>query len=119
LALLYHNFVNISTVSPVRICLQTENARNASTKFRKTSESKKAEKDYAAGFSNPPTDLKCHTLAAASRAGVALRGDGAFQSRRGRVYHQHEVLYIIRNLLRYIIKPQERCTLTRDEIQGR
>ena len=31
-------------ISLVRICLQTENARNASTKFRKTSESKKAEK---------------------------------------------------------------------------
>ena len=31
-------------ISPVRICLQTRNARNASTKFRKTSESKKAEK---------------------------------------------------------------------------
>jgi len=28
-------------------------------------------------------------------------------------------LYIIRNLLRYIIKPQARCTLARDEIQGR
>ena len=39
LVILYHNFVNISTVSPVRICLQTRNARNASTKFRKTSES--------------------------------------------------------------------------------
>ena len=31
-------------ISLVRICLQTRNARNASTKFRKTSESKKAEK---------------------------------------------------------------------------
>ena len=31
-------------ISLVRICLQTENARNASTKFRKTLESKKAEK---------------------------------------------------------------------------
>ena len=31
-------------ISPVRICLQTRNARNASTKFQKTSESKKAEK---------------------------------------------------------------------------
>ena len=31
-------------ISPVRICPQTRNARNASTKFRKTSESKKAEK---------------------------------------------------------------------------
>ena len=31
-------------ISPVRICLQTQNARNASTKFRKTLESKKAEK---------------------------------------------------------------------------
>ena len=31
-------------ISLVRICLQTENARNASTKFRKSSESKKAEK---------------------------------------------------------------------------
>ena len=29
----------------------------------------------------------------------------------GIAYHQHEVLYII--------KPQGRCTLTRDEIQGR
>jgi len=28
-------------------------------------------------------------------------------------------LYIIRNLLRYIINPQARCTLARDEIQGR
>ena len=34
LFLLYHNCVNFSTVSPVRIRLQTENARNASTKFR-------------------------------------------------------------------------------------
>ena len=31
-------------ISLVRICLQTRNARNASIKFRKTSESKKAEK---------------------------------------------------------------------------
>ena len=31
-------------ISLVRICLQTRNARNASTKFRKTLESKKAEK---------------------------------------------------------------------------
>ena len=31
-------------ISLVRICLQTRNARNASTKFRKTPESKKAEK---------------------------------------------------------------------------
>ena len=31
-------------ISLVRICLQTRNARNASTKFWKTSESKKAEK---------------------------------------------------------------------------
>ena len=31
-------------ISPVRICLQIRNARNASIKFRKTSESKKAEK---------------------------------------------------------------------------
>ena len=31
-------------ISPVRICLQTRNARNASTKFRKTSKPKKAEK---------------------------------------------------------------------------
>ena len=31
-------------ISPVRICLQSRKARNASTKFRKTSESKKAEK---------------------------------------------------------------------------
>ena len=31
-------------ISPVRICLQTRNARNASTKFWKTLESKKAEK---------------------------------------------------------------------------
>ena len=31
----------------------------------------------------------------------------ASQSRRRRVYHQCEALYIIRNLLRYIIKPQE------------
>ena len=31
----------------------------------------------------------------------------AFQSRQRRVYHQCEALYIIRNLLRYIIKPQE------------
>ena len=29
-------------ISPVRICLQTRNARNASTKFRKTLESKKS-----------------------------------------------------------------------------
>ena len=35
----------------VRIRLQTENARNASTKFRKTLELKKAEKDCDAGFS--------------------------------------------------------------------
>ena len=41
---LYHIFVNISSVSVLRICLQTRNARNASTKFRKTLESKKAEK---------------------------------------------------------------------------
>ena len=53
-------------ISLVRIRLQTENARNASTTFRFL----------------------------------------ASQSRRRRVYHQHEVLYIIRNLLRYIIKPQ-------------
>ena len=31
-------------ISLVRICLQTRNSRNASTKFRKTLESKKAEK---------------------------------------------------------------------------
>ena len=30
-----------------------------------------------------------------------------------------EAVYIIRNLLRYIIKPQGKCTLTRDEMQGR
>ena len=29
------------------------------------------------------------------------------QSRRSLVYHQNAVLHIIRNLLRYIIKPQE------------
>ena len=32
-------------------------------------------------------------------------------SSEGIAYHQHEVLYII--------KPQEKCTLARDEIQGR
>ena len=35
---------NKKCISLVRICLQTRKARNASTKFRKTSESKKAEK---------------------------------------------------------------------------
>ena len=41
--LLWGNYIK-KCISPVRICLQTRNARNASTKFRKTSESKKAEK---------------------------------------------------------------------------
>ena len=31
--------------------------------------------------------------------------------------NQDKVLYIIRNKLRYIIKPQAKCTLSRDEIQ--
>ena len=41
-----HGFASVGNlyqkcISPVRICLQTENARNASAKFRKTSESKR------------------------------------------------------------------------------
>ena len=49
----------------VRICRGTRKGApsgawrgNESAKFRKILEPKKAEKDYAAGFSNPPTDLK-------------------------------------------------------------
>ena len=63
-----------------------------------------------------PSRLLYHILQGNSRALRIL----AFQSRRkacisscaaGTVYHQHEVLYII--------KPQGKCTLKRDEIQGR
>ena len=43
LILSYHNFVNISTVSQVRICRGTRNTRNASAKFWKTSEAEKVQ----------------------------------------------------------------------------
>ena len=48
------------------------------------------------------------------------------ESRRSRAYHQDEVLHIINSAgiayhqheVLYIIKPQEKCTLARDEIHG-
>ena len=41
------------------------------------------------------------------------------KSRRSRGYHQCEALYITNGVPLHIIKPQEKCTLARDEIQGR
>ena len=46
-----------------------------------------------------------------SRSRISITPKACISSMRSIVYHQHEVLYII--------KPQAKCTLARDEIQGR
>jgi len=43
----------------------------------------------------------------------------ASQSRRRRVYHPQLVAVYHQHEVLYIIKPQAKCTLARDEIQGR
>jgi len=43
----------------------------------------------------------------------------ASQSRQRRVYHPQLVAVYHQHEVLYIIKPQARCTLARDEIQGR
>ena len=56
--LLYHKFINISSLSQVRICLQIRNGRNASTKFRKNLESKKRSIRFANMKHKPAACMK-------------------------------------------------------------
>ena len=72
-------------ISLVQICLQTRNDAQSAEMHLQNSEKlqsrKKRRKIMPLDFQIRVADLKCHTLAAASRAGVALRGDNAPASR--------------------------------------